>query len=78
MTHLRLGPIYSAEITSIRLTGRTGVGMWTKAHRVRHEAGLKEMVSGCAVGEMARWLERADPPRSARATPTLPVVRAIT
>ena len=52
--------------------------MWTKAHRVRHEAGLKEMVSGCAVGEMARWLERADPPRSARATPTLPVVRAIT
>jgi putative transposase len=52
--------------------------MWTKAHRVRHEAGLKEMVSRCAVGEMARWLERADPPRSGRATPTLPVVRAIT
>jgi putative transposase len=51
--------------------------MWTKAHRARHEAALKEMVSSCAVEEMARWLERADPPRSERATPTLPVVGAI-
>ena len=52
--------------------------MWTEAHRARHEAGLKEMVSTCAVEEMARWLERADPPRSGRATPILPVVGAIT
>jgi transposase len=51
--------------------------MWTKAHRARHEAGLKEMVLSCAVEEMARWLERADPPRSGRATPILPVVSAI-
>ena len=51
--------------------------MWTKAHRARHEAGLKEMVSTCAVEEMARWLERADPPRSEKATPVLPVVGAI-
>ena len=51
--------------------------MWTEAHRARHEAGLKEMVSTCAVEEMARWLERADPPRSERATPALPVVSAI-
>jgi hypothetical protein len=52
--------------------------MGTEAHRARHEAGLKEMVSSGAVGEMARWLERTDPPRSERATPTLPVVSAIT
>jgi putative transposase len=52
--------------------------MWAKAHRVRHEAGLEEMVSIYAVEEMARWLERADPPRSGRATPALPVVSAIT
>jgi putative transposase len=51
--------------------------MWTKAHRARHEAALKGMVSSCAVEEMARWLERTDPPRSERATPTLPVVGAI-
>jgi putative transposase len=51
--------------------------MWTKAHRARHEAGLKEMVLSCAVEEMARWLGRVDPPRSGRATPTLPVVGAI-
>lgn len=52
--------------------------MWTKVHRARHEAGLKGMVSTCAVEEMARWLERADPPRSGRAAPALPVVSAIT
>ncbi len=34
--------------------------MWTEAHRAGHKAGLKEMVSTCAVEEMARWLERAD------------------
>jgi putative transposase len=51
--------------------------MWTKAHRARHDARLKEMVSACAVGEIARWLERADPPRSERRTPLRPVVGAI-
>ena len=51
--------------------------MWTKAHRARHEAGLREMISSYAVEEMARWLERADPPRSERATPALPVGSAI-
>jgi transposase len=51
--------------------------MWTEAHRARHEARLKEMVSACAVGEMARWLERADPPRSGRATPARAVVAAL-
>ncbi len=51
--------------------------MWTKAHRARHEAPLKEIVSLHAVGQMARWLERADPPRSGRATPYRAVVRAI-
>jgi transposase len=51
--------------------------MWTRAHRARHDARLKEMVSIEAVGEIARWLERADPPRSERRTPLRPVVAAI-
>ncbi len=51
--------------------------MWTEAHRARHDARLKGMVSTHAVGEVARWLERADPPRSRRRTPFLPVVGAI-
>ena len=33
--------------------------MWTKAHRARHEARLKDMVTVSTVGEVARWLERA-------------------
>src|SRR3954466_1337467 len=44
-------------------------GMWTEAHRARHEPGLKAVVAACAVEEIAAWLERADPPRSGRATP---------
>src|SRR3954453_15153420 len=52
--------------------------MWTEAHRARHDARLKEVVSLNAVGQIARWLERADPPRSGRATPYAAVVRAIT
>ena len=51
--------------------------MWTKQHRVRHEPHLKEMVSRGAEKQVAQWLERADPPRSEAATPTLAVVRAI-
>src|SRR3954470_15276510 len=51
--------------------------MWTEAHRARHDARLKEIVSLHAVGQIARWLERADPPRSGRATPYGAVVRAI-
>jgi putative transposase len=51
--------------------------MWTEAHRARHNARLKETVSTRAVGEIARWLERADPPRTKRRTPLLPVVGAI-
>ena len=51
--------------------------MWTRAHRARHDARLKGIVSTYAVGEIARWLERADPPRSKRRTPLLPVVGAI-
>jgi transposase len=61
----------------IGLAGRGEGAMWTEAHRARHEARLKAMVSGCAIGEMARWLERADPPRSARATPLRAVVAAL-
>src|SRR3954470_22796212 len=51
--------------------------MWTKAHRARHDARLKQMVSAGAVGEIARWLERADPPRSEQRTPLRPVVAAL-
>ena len=51
--------------------------MGTKQHRVRHEPQLKEMVSRGAEKQVAQWLERADPPRSEAATPTLAVVRAI-
>ena len=51
--------------------------MWTEAHRARHDVRLKEMVSAGAVGEIARWLERADPPRSNRRTPLRPVVAAL-
>ena len=51
--------------------------MWTKAHRARHEARLKEMVKVSAVGEVARWLERADPPRSRRRTPLHRIVAAL-
>jgi putative transposase len=51
--------------------------VWTEAHRGRHEPRLKELVSGCAVEQIAAWLERADPPRSGRATPIPRVVGAI-
>lgn len=51
--------------------------MWTEAHRARHEARLKSIVSLEAVGQVAAWLERADPPRSGRATPAVAVVGAI-
>ena len=51
--------------------------MWTKAHRARHEAHLKSMVLFGAVGQVAGWLERADPPRSEKATPYAAVVRAL-
>lgn len=51
--------------------------MWTEAHRARHDARLKSMVSFAAVGQVARWLERADPPRSGRATSCAAVVRAL-
>ena len=51
--------------------------MWTKAHRARHEARLKSMVSFGAVDPVAWWLERADPPCSGKAAPYAVVVRAL-
>ena len=51
--------------------------MWTKQHRARHEARLKQVVMSAAVAEIARWLERCDPPRSARRTPLQRVVAAL-
>src|SRR3954466_4527282 len=52
-------------------------GMWTEAHRARHEPRLKGLVAACAADEIAGRLERADPPRSGRATPARRVVGAI-
>lgn len=74
--HLFLGNQVSAY-------GKERKEMWTKAHRARHEARLKEIVAVSAVGEIARWaacakpklrfgegrLEHADPPRSDRKPP---------
>jgi putative transposase len=51
--------------------------MWTPQHRARHAAHLKQIVAWHAVREVAGWLERADPPRSPSATPTLAVVGAL-
>ncbi len=51
----------------IRLAGRGEGKMLTKAHRARHDTRLKEIVSMHAVGQVARWLERADPARLAEA-----------
>ncbi len=47
-------------------------------HRPRCEANLKQVISTWAVGKIARWLERVDPPRSGTAPPALPVGGAIT
>src|SRR3954451_1904343 len=51
--------------------------MWTEAHRARHEPGRKGAVAACAGDEIAARLERADPPRSGRATPVRRVVGAV-
>ena len=51
--------------------------MWTEAHRARHEPRLKGLVATRTIEEIAGWLERADPPRSGRATPVRRVVGAI-
>ena len=50
--------------------------MWIKAHRARHEVCLKSIVSMQAVGQVAAWQKRTDPPRSTRATLTRAVVGA--
>ncbi len=65
------------EITGVRLAGRIGAEMWTEAHWARHKAAPKKIVLICAVKKMARWVERVDPPPSARATPVSLVVSAI-
>src|SRR3954465_13904302 len=56
--------------------------MWTEAHRARHEPGRKGPGGrggggACAVDEIAAGRERADPPRSGRATPVRRVVGAV-
>src|SRR4051794_18396166 len=59
--------------------GGAGRGtMWTGAHRARHDARPKEIVPLHAVGQVARWPGRADPPpRGARAAPHAAAARAL-
>ena len=51
--------------------------MWTDRHRTRHEARLKDMVLQAGLDEVARFVERADPPSSPGATPARQVLAAI-
>jgi len=51
--------------------------MWTDRHRTRHEARLKDMVLQTGLDEVARFLERADPPGRPEATPARRVLAAI-
>ena len=51
--------------------------MWTDRHRTRHETRLKDIVVQAGLDEMARLVERVDPPGSASATPARRVVAAI-
>ncbi|MGF3022107.1 hypothetical protein ACQVP2_04660 [Methylobacterium aquaticum] len=51
--------------------------MWTDRHRTRHETRLKDVIAQTGLDEMARVLERADPPRSPSATPACKIVAAI-
>lgn len=41
--------------------------MWTDRHRTRHETRLKDMVLQASLDEVARFLERADPPSNPHA-----------
>lgn len=51
--------------------------MWTDRHRTRHETRLKDMVFQASLDEVARFLERADPPGSPDATPARRVLAGI-
>src|SRR4051794_31752157 len=71
-------PDHRGSGRAARIVGARSDGeLWTEAHRARHEPRLKAVVAACAVDEIAAWLERADPPRSGRATPVRRVVGAI-
>ena len=51
--------------------------MGTDRHRTRHEALLKDVVAQTGLDEVARFLERADPPDSPAATPARRVLAGI-
>src|SRR6476646_81988 len=71
-------PDHRGSRRAARFVGARGDGeLLTEAHRARHEPRLKSVVAAGAVEEIAAWLERADPPRSGRATPVRRVVGAI-
>src|SRR4051812_22172062 len=51
--------------------------MWTPRHRTRHETRLKDVVVQASLDEVARFLERADPPARPNAQPVRLVMAAI-
>jgi putative transposase len=51
--------------------------MWTDRHRTRHEARLKNMVMEAGLDEVARFLERADPPARPNARSARRVMAAV-
>ena len=51
--------------------------MWSDRHRTRREARLRDRVLRVGLDEVARFLERADPPVSPNAPPTRLVLAAI-
>lgn len=51
--------------------------MWADRHRTRHETRLRDMVLQASLDEVARVLERADPPSSPDATPARQVLAGI-
>src|SRR3954453_18168035 len=57
--------------------GRKGLVAAGAAARGGEGPGGKGLVAGCAADEIAARLERADPPRSGRATPVRRVVGAV-
>src|SRR3954452_18344174 len=54
---------------TLSLAGREGEQMWTPRHRTRHETRLKDVVVQASLDEVARFLERADPPGRPNAQP---------
>lgn len=51
--------------------------MWTDRHRTRHETRLKDLVMQAGLDEVARYLEKADPPTRPNAKSARAVLAAV-